>query len=177
MEGKKIKFNRSPKSLEISIDHSIKKKELNVLALWLALWTISGIIIAVNLFMPYPKETRLAMVVFLAFWAYFEATVYNAYSWKKKGLETLTVKEGTIEIKSVGRKDTVFSIPVESIQELILAPDNKFRDSMTSSFWNIGEPAVFIKTKERSIGFGRQLSREEATKIEKAVKPFIKVVA
>lgn len=176
MEGKKIKINKTAKGVEISIDHSIKKKELNIITLWLALWSVSGVIILVNLFMPYPKETRLLMVVFLTFWAYFEATVYNAYVWKKKGIEILTLKDGAMEIRSNGRKESLLTVDLTKIDELILAPENKFREAMTNSFWNIGEPAVFIKTKERSIGFGRQLSREEATRIEKAVRPFLKKV-
>jgi hypothetical protein len=173
-DKKKINYVKTPKSLEITIEHKIEKKKLNMIGVWLVLWTICGVVVMASLAMPFPKETRLMMFVFLTFWGYFEASVFKAYKWKRAGVEKLIWSGDTVEVIRNDGKENKVTVQTEKIRSVFLAPDNKFRTAMNDSFWNIGEPAVYIKTGARNIGFGRQLSREEAVKIEKLLKPLEK---
>jgi hypothetical protein len=169
-DKKKININKTSSALEIIIDHSIEKKKLNMIGMWLTLWTICGLIIITSFFF-YPKEGKLMIVVFLTFWAYFEAMVYKAFRWKKSGMEKLVVKDKQVSITTYDGREKTITIEADKIKSVYLAPESKFRTTMTGSFWDIGESAIFIKTGGRNIGFGKQLSREEAIKIEKLLKP------
>lgn len=177
MEPKKITYTKGQGTLEVSIDHRISKKKLNMIGMWLALWTVCGLIILVNLFFPYEREARLMLIIWMCFWAYFEVRVFKAFKWKKNGAEKLVLENGEVVITRFNGKEESTRFALEKVKEFNLAPESKFRNSMNNSFWNIGEPALYFKTGERTIGFGRQLSREEAEKIERLLRPFIRRIS
>src|SRR3954466_3641234 len=73
------------------------KKKLWALFLWLMAWTICGVIVFANYFNMTTKETKIFIIVYLSFWAYFEYKIARAYTWKKFGKEKLWIKKGKLQ--------------------------------------------------------------------------------
>ncbi|HEX7412742.1 MAG TPA: hypothetical protein VF411_01765, partial [Bacteroidia bacterium] len=66
---------------------TIANWKLYLLFVWLLLWTVSGIIVIGNYFTLSNSNTKIMMVVWLGFWAYFEFRIGKAFLFKKFGKE------------------------------------------------------------------------------------------
>ena len=77
--GNRISIKRSEKGISIVII-SLKEKTKNILlTIYLFLWSISGIIVFSQYLVAPDPNTKLAMLVWMAFWAYFEYKIFKAY--------------------------------------------------------------------------------------------------
>ena len=65
------------------------KKKTNLLFLWLLAWTISGVIVIGNYFTIMQDKTKLLLIIWIAFWAYFEFKIVRVFMWKQFGKEKL----------------------------------------------------------------------------------------
>ena len=66
-----------------------EKKKTNLLFLWLMAWSVSGVIILMNYFKLTNDSTKLMIIVWLGFWAYFEFKIVRVFMWKRFGQEKL----------------------------------------------------------------------------------------
>ncbi|MBM3170941.1 MAG: hypothetical protein FJZ75_04945 [Bacteroidetes bacterium] len=64
-------------------------KKLNLMKAWVIAWGISGGLIGSALFLNYPADLKLYLLIFLAFWAYFLFKITRAYYFRKYGIETI----------------------------------------------------------------------------------------
>lgn len=167
----KVIVKKEKNRIEVTVDHQVRKAQLNVVLAWLLIWTLCGGIIFTSLFFPFEREAKMMIIVWLVFWVYFELKAFRTYKWKKEGLETLIVENKEIILRQSGT-DAEKKFNVKDVQ-MTVVPENKFRSAMSASFWSMGEPSIYFRAGRSNHGFGRQLSREEAIRIEKLIRPYL----
>lgn len=153
-----------------------EKKKTGILFLWLFAWTVSGLIIM----MSYPQmqaNAKIFLIIWLAFWAYFEFKIIRVFMWKRFGKEKLWVKGGTIfyqqEINGRGKIKEYDTNLVSDLGVLELEAGN-FADSFNQSFWVKGGERLEFVCQGKHIRFGMQLNDEDAKKIAAELKKFLK---
>ena len=54
--------------VEIEIHPVISPAQLNIIRVWLTIWTLSGLVIFSQFFTAAPKETKIFLALWMAFW-------------------------------------------------------------------------------------------------------------
>ena len=125
------------------------KKKLLVLFLWLMAWTICGLIVFANYFNITNRESKIFIVVYLSFWAYFEYKIARAYTWKKFGKEKLWIKKGKLQYqREVSGRGKIKEFDLELVNglELIEMSPTSFADNINQNFrLSIGDIEVISK--------------------------------
>lgn len=174
MKSNRVLINEQEK--EISIDSFVESSKQNLLTIWLFLWSLAGIGIISQFFSPITEGLTIYLVVWLAFWAYFEFKVIYAYRWRRFGKEVIKVEEEWISINRViaGR-----GIPQKyelSWMKNLRLNDNKkssFFTAMSQSYWSPGNEQLTFDHKGREIFFGMELSESESKFLLKTLKQMI----
>ena len=152
------------------------KKKLLVLFLWLMAWTICGLIVFANYFNITNRESKIFIVVYLSFWAYFEYKIARAYTWKKFGKEKLWIKKGKLQYqREISGRGKIKEFDLELVNglELIEMSPTSFADNINQSFWIKGGERLEFQCQNKIIRFGMQLSDNEAMDVYKALKNFL----
>jgi hypothetical protein len=143
---------------------------------WLLAWTACGAIVLVN----YPKltdqNTKLFVIVYLSFWAYYEYKITKAFLWRKYGKEKLWVKNGILfyqrEIKGRG-KVKEYDLNLVSDLKVVEVNEGNFFDFINKSFWVTGGERLELSCQGKAVRFGMQLSDKEAGSLFKELSQFI----
>lgn len=163
--------------IEISIFPVISPFQLNIIRIWLSVWTLSGIVILSQFFTNTPKETKMFLALWMAFWGYFEFKVFNILWWKKNGKEVLHLNQEKLVITLHSSKQPrSFEFENNQIQNLTLVDFNekKYSEAVNSSFFGLGKETILFEFNGGKYGIGKQLNREEANKVFKLLKTKIK---
>jgi len=148
------------------------KKKTNLLFLWLLAWTISGVIVISNYFTITQDKTKLVLIIWIAFWAYFEFKIIRVFMWKRFGKEKLWIKNGLLLYKEDinGRgKTKEFDLNLISNLELITITNGSIADTFSQTFWVKGGERIQLTCQSKVIKFGMQLADDEAKKIISAL--------
>lgn len=154
-----------------------KKRKTGLLFLWLFAWTISGVIVLSSYPQIRDQNARLMLIIWLAFWAYFEFKIIRVFMWKRFGKEKLWVKNGTLHYQQdINGRGKVKQYDINLISELKVIPVEKtnFADSFNQSFWVKGGERIEFSCQGKVIRLGMQLPDEDATKIVSELKKFLK---
>lgn len=154
-----------------------KKRKTGLLFLWLFAWTISGVIVLSSYPQIRDQNARLMLVVWLAFWAYFEFKIIRVFMWKRFGKEKLWIKNGMLHYQQdINGRGKVKQYDINLISELKMIPVEKtnFADSFNQSFWVKGGERIEFTCQGKIIRMGMQLPDEDATKIVSELKKFLK---
>ncbi len=153
------------------------KKKLGLMLLWLLAWTVCGIIVFLNYFKLSNKEAKLFVLVYLSFWFYYEYKITKAFLWKSSGKEKLWIKNNILfyqrEVSGRG-KINQYNLDLVSDLGIIEVDKKRFADSFNQSFWVKGGERLEFKSQSKMIGFGMQISDEEAKQILKELRQYIK---
>lgn len=152
-------------------------KKTNLLFLWLMAWSVSGIIILINYFKLTQDNAKLMIIVWLAFWAYFEFKIIRVYMWKRFGKEKLWIKNGTLLYQQdINGRGKVKEYDLNLISDfcLIELVTGSIADTFSQTFWVKGGERIEFACQSKVIKFGMQLTDEEATKIIVALNKFLK---
>lgn len=153
------------------------KKKTNLLFLWLLAWTISGVIVLGNYFTITQDKAKLLLIIWIAFWAYFEFKIVRVFMWKRFGKEKLWIKNGLLLYKEVinGRgKTKEFDLNLISNLELITLTNGSIADTFSQTFWVKGGERIQLTCQSKVIKFGMQLADDEAKKIISALNKQLK---
>lgn len=154
-----------------------EKKKVNLMFLWLFAWSVSGIIVLANYFTLTNDNTKLVIIMWLGFWAYFEFKIVRVYLWKRFGKEKLWIKNGSIlyqqDINGRG-KTKEFDLNLISDFTLVPLTPGSIADTFSQTFWVKGGERIEFTCQSKVIRFGMQLSDEDANKIIIALKKFLK---
>lgn len=172
-----IQHKQSEGEIEIKMYPVISPVQLNIIRIWLAIWTLSGLVILTQFFTNAPRETKMFLALWMAFWGYFEFKVYNILWWKKNGFEGIHVDDEklTITLHS-SNKPRSFIFETNQIQKLTAVDFNekKYSEAVNSSFFGLGKETIHFEFNGSKYGIGKQLNREEANKVLKLLKTKIK---
>jgi hypothetical protein len=148
---------------------------------WLMLWLACGAVVVWQLWMPMPRENKLILFVYLAFWAYFAFRVWNAFWWRKNGVEIIRLSiTGLTYEKRVNGRGLPMPYSYEGITSLQVSEPGKssFAAVMEDSYWVIGAERLVFFYNGKKIGLGLQLSKKESEEVfrelEKSLKLFRK---
>lgn len=153
------------------------KKKTNLLFLWLLAWTISGVIVIGNYFTITQDKAKLLLIIWIAFWAYFEFKIVRVFMWKRFGKEKLWIKNGLLLYKEDinGRgKTKEFDLNLISNLELITLTNGSIADTFSQTFWVKGGERIQFTSQSKVIKFGMQLADDEAKKIISALNKQLK---
>tara|TARA_B100000508_G_C11456064_1_gene276799 strand:- start:1631 stop:2161 length:531 start_codon:yes stop_codon:yes gene_type:complete len=142
-------------------------KQKNLLV-WALAWTFCGVAIGSQLFVDDQKELRSMLLVFLAFWLYFEYKVIKAYRWRQKGEERFFITEDEFHYgRIIGERGIMrpFEKSVVNPVREIEAEKNEFIKVFSNSYWVIGGEGLAFTAAGKVIPFGLRLTEKEKKKL------------
>lgn len=163
--------------LSIVILPSQDKRKLALLFLWLMAWSVCGILVFANYFKITDPNSKIFLIVYLSFWAYFEFNIARAFIWKKFGREKVWIREGVLHYqKEINKKGKVreFNISLVSKLRLIELSNSSFADSFSQSFWVKGGERLEFSSQAKVVRLGMQISDEEARVVLNEVNAYLK---
>lgn len=175
--GDRISYTIDAGNVDVKISGKIPKWQETLLFVWVVAWSLCGVFIVQYLFGDWPREQKLFLTVYLAFWAFFEYKAVQAYLWRKFGFESIQLSQGELFIKNdvMGRgKQTKYF--TENIKEFgwINADSKSFGSVYFSSFWMVGGETIGFKHLGQKVAFGRQLDEREAAKLIGVLRKYFK---
>ena len=153
------------------------KKKVNLMFLWLLAWSVSGVIVIANYFTLHQESAKLFIIIWLAFWAYFEFKIVRVYMWKRFGKEKLWIKNGKLlyqqDINGRG-KIREFDLNLVSDFSIVELTPGSIADTFSQTFWVKGGERIEFTCQSKIMKFGMQLEDNEAKKIITALNKFLK---
>jgi hypothetical protein len=153
-------------------------KNIRLLKFWLILWSLAGIVIASQLFVPNDREVKLFIFVYLTFWGYFLYKAANAYYFLRYGTEVAYVHHN----KFITRRDILKK--KGSPRFFTINQKNPFRsakDEMSGiqrayygSFWVVSGGDIAFGEKKHEYRFGIHLEENEIRTLVKMLNHHFK---
>jgi hypothetical protein len=171
--GKRISIKKSEKENSVIIISFSEKTKNILLFSWLFIWTVSGFVVLSQYFMISDKDSRVMLMVWLAFWAYFEYKSFKALMWRKYGVEKIKLRENKFFYKKeIAGKGKINSYEFDFIKDLRILElkENSFADNMNNAYWAIGGERLAFDYYGKEIKFGLQLNDEEAATLLKMLR-------
>ena len=167
----RIQLSNDRKTLEIpSIADATK---LKILMVWFILWTISGMIVFTQFFVPTSRDVKVWYAVWMAFWAYFEYKASVLLSYRRKGKEILQFSESGFtfrrDINGRGIDKVYERAEIKNIRTVDFK-DKKVIARVQPLYWNMGYETVLFDYKGKEEVLGLQLTEEEAQQVVKIMK-------
>ncbi|MES2680089.1 MAG: hypothetical protein V4635_09405 [Bacteroidota bacterium] len=175
--GKRISILKKDKLLSIVILPTDDNRKLVLLFLWLMAWTVCGLIVLVNYFRMSDANSKLFIIIYLAFWVYFEVSILRAFVWKKFGREKLWIQDNVLRYqREVNKKGKIreFNLDLISRFRIVDLSKTKLADTINQSFWVKGGERLEFDSQSQLIRLGMQLSDEEARLVLNEVNGFMK---
>jgi hypothetical protein len=151
--------------------------KLNLLLVWIFVWTLSGCIVLGNYFTLTNTNIKLVVIVWLGFWAYFEFRTVRAFIFKKYGKEKIWIKGSTFNYwRDVAGRGKKLEFETDLIKDLQLTVKDKkdFFQFMNDSFWVVGTESISFIYGTKTYRMGVQLDEEDAKELLKQIKHAIK---
>ena len=143
-----------------------------VLTVWLMAWTLCGLAIISQIFFEPEPKMKTMLLVFTAFWAYFEYMVIKVFKWRRSGEEQLLITENKIHFGRTYnnrgflkpyRKDLINK--VRRVDE----DENSFTKTFGNSYWVIGGQKLYFSAGGKMVYFGLRISDKEANHLMKII--------
>ena len=174
--GERVSILKKDNLLSIVILPKKDNKKLWLMFLWLMAWTVCGIIVFANYFQVKDKNSKLFIIVYLAFWAYFEFKIVKAFIWRRSGKEKLWITDGKVHYQQeINKRGKIQEFDFSLIQDLqvIDQEETSFSAIINSSFWIKGGERIAFTCQHKMIRWGMQLETREAKAIVHEINSFI----
>ena len=170
--GKRISIKRDEKGVSIVILSTVDKVKKILLFIWFFLWTLSGVIVFSQYFITHDQQTRVAFIVWLGFWAYFEYQIFKAVMWRSFGVEKIKLREGKLFYKKdVSGKCKIKNYEFDFIKDLrVVEQKDNFFENLNNSYWVIAGEKLAFDYYGKEIKFGIQLDEADAKALFKVIK-------
>ena len=175
--GKRISIKRDEKGVSIVILSTADKVKKILLFVWFFLWTLSGIVVFSQYFIIPDQQERIAIIVWMGFWGYFEYKIFKAVMWRSYGVEKIKLRDGKLLYKKdVSGKGKIKSYEFGFIKDLRVAEqkENSFFENLNNSYWVIAGEKLMFDYNGKEIKFGIQLDDADAKALFKVIKGKIK---
>ena len=170
--GKRISIKRDEKGVSIVILSTVDKVKKILLFIWFFLWTLSGVIVFSQYFITHDQQTRVAFIVWLGFWAYFEYQIFKAVMWRIFGVEKIKLREWKLFYKKdVSGKCKIKNYEFDFIKDLrVVEQKDNFFENLNNSYWVIAGEKLAFDYYGKEIKFGIQLDEADAKALFKVIK-------
>lgn len=176
--GKRISIMRKDNELSIVV-LSLGNRMKNVfLAGWLFLWTLSGLIVFFQILFLTDSNSKVAIIVWMGFWAYFEYKIFNAFLWRKSGKEKIKIHDNKLFYKrDVSGRGKIKIFETDFIKDLrvIESKENSFFENLSNSYWVIAGEKLAFDYYGKEIELGIQLDEPDAKALLKVLKKEMKM--
>jgi hypothetical protein len=175
--GNRISIKRTENEISIVILSFSDKLKNKLLFAWLILWTIGGLIVLSQFFTFTDPNTKIAIIVWMGFWIYFEFKIWSAFLWRRNGKETIRIKNEKLYYKkdSLGtNKFKTYSTDFIKELRLIETKDDSFFENLNNSYWVVAGEKIAFDFYGKEIKIGIQLTDNEAKSLLKVIKAEIK---
>jgi hypothetical protein len=174
--GKRISLKRTEKELSIVILSGTDKTKKLLLFLWFFLWSLSGVIVITQYFMIPDPDTKVAIIVWIGFWAYFEYRIFRAYMWRTNGMEKLKLRENKLFYKrQVAGRGKIHVYEFDFIKDLrIVEKKDTLMDNLNNSYWVIAGESIAFDYYGKEILFGLQLDAADSKALLMTIKKEMK---
>lgn len=171
--GKRISIKRKEGEASIVILSTVDKLKRTLLFCWFFLWTLSGVIVFSQFFLIHDEKTKVALMIWMGFWAYFEYKIFTAYMWRKFGVEKIKLREHKFFYKRdvAGRgKINVFEFDFIKDLRIIEKKNNSFFDNLNHSYWVVAGECLAFDYYGKEIKLALQIDEKEATELYQLLK-------
>jgi hypothetical protein len=175
--GKRISIKRSENETSIVILSTADRLKKNILFVWFFLWTLSGIIVLTQYFLITNPDTKIAMIVWLGFWGYFEYKISRAVLWRSYGIEKIKLRDKKLFYKrDIAGKGKVQVFEFDFIKDLrmIETKENSFFENLNNSYWVIAGEKLAFDYYGKEIKLGLQLEDADTKALLKLTKERLK---
>lgn len=162
---------------EMIIKARYEQQKQSLLIMWMVLWTLAGLGIVYQFFDQKNSDMTVYLVVWMAFWAYFEYKVIYAYRWRRFGLERISIEDEKLVLsREISGRGIPAKYDLEWIKNMKIREVNpmSFVGAMSKSYWNPVEERLMFNYKGKEVYFGLELSDAEAKKVFSEVSKKIK---
>ncbi len=166
----RIRFEQTDHGHLIKIRAYKDEGKQKILTVWLIAWTLCGFAILSQLFVDAQEDMRSMLLVFAAFWLYFEYKVIKVFRWRREGEEQLLIGKETV---SYGRTYSNRGFLKPYRKDMVNAmrrvdhEENKFSATMLDSYWVIGQEQLAFSVSGKVIYLGMHLTDKQSDKIIK----------
>lgn len=139
-----------------------------MLDVWLLAWTLCGLAIISQVFGEVDNELRRMILIFGAFWIYFEYMVIKAWRWRKGGEEQVFIKNEEIQYGRTYYNRGILKPYRKDLMNKVRRIDdegNSFTRAFADSYWVIGGERLAFTANGKVIPFGLRLTDKEADKL------------
>jgi hypothetical protein len=171
--GDKISIKKIDNETSIVILSSVDKMKNRMLFLWFALWTLGGIVVFVEYFLIPDEQTRIAIMVWLGFWAYFEFKIYKAVMWRAYGVEKIKLRDRKLFYKRDVRgrgKIQVYEFDFMKDFRIVETKENSFFENLNNSYWAIAGEKLSFDYYGKEIKMALQIDEASAKALYKLIK-------
>ena len=175
--GKRISVKRNEGEVSIVIVSRSEKMKNILLFCWFFIWTVSGIVVLSQYFTLRDPNSKVMIMVWMAFWAYFEYRIFKSFMWRKYGVEKIKLRENKLFYKrDVAGKGKIRAYEFDFIKDLRLVEhkENSFADNMGDSYWMVGGEKLAFDHYGKEIKFAMQIEEDEAKALLKLIRSAIK---
>lgn len=166
-------FVKSEKELSIVISSATDRKKARNIGIILTLWLIGGIVIGINYFRLEDKNTKMFILVWMAFWFYFSYVIGKAFMWQWNGKELIKVRDGKlIYKKDVSGRGMVIDYPLTAIKNMRKYGEKtpEWIKRFGGDYWSVDCDSIAFDYEGKEIPLGYKLNEKEQGTILKLLK-------
>ncbi|MEQ8908752.1 MAG: hypothetical protein RIC95_06140 [Vicingaceae bacterium] len=170
--AQRISTEKKADGLLIKIKAYRDEDKQKLLTVWLGAWTLCGLAIISQLFTEVDRELKTLIIVFFAFWGYFEYLVVKAFRWRKSGEEQFFITEENLQYgRTYNNRGFLKPYRKDLINKLrtIDGETNTFVRVFSDSYWVIGGERLAFSAGGKVIPCGLRLTDKESKKLLKLV--------
>ncbi|NUM51793.1 MAG: hypothetical protein HUU48_11840 [Flavobacteriales bacterium] len=164
--SKRIDIVRCEESTEIIIKAYFNEVKQKMFFAWIALWTLSGLLIFSQFFLNYTQKEKVFFIVWMAFWVYFEFKALQTYRWRKLGEEHIRINKKEITIaRNIANKGIPATFKLNGCKNFRLYKKEEkgmFTEIMSSSYWVIGGETIVFDYYGSLVPFAMNISEADA---------------
>ncbi len=178
--SERVSYKAEPGALQLIILGRIERWKETLLAAWLLLWTVCGII-AIREFVLNPeREMRMVLFVFLFFWGYYLWRVGKVWLYRRGGNELIRIAGEELTLKrsiyTYGKAKTYYIPNIEKFEAIVLIKKS-FAYTYENAWWVLGGEKLGFEYQGRHVKFAMQLTDAEAAAVYALLKPALAKVA
>ncbi len=171
--SKRASFVENENELSIVISSALDRQKARNIGIILGLWLIGGIVIGVNYFRIDDHNTKLFILVWLAFWCYFSYVIGKAFLWQYNGKELIKVRDGKlIYKKDVSGRGFVLDYEIAEMKDLRKYGEKspEWIKRFGGDYWSVDCDSIAFDYQGKEIPLGYKLNEFEQGEILKLLK-------
>ena len=171
--SKRASFVKNENELSIVISSAEDRTKAKNIGIIFGLWIIGGVLIGIDYFRIEDHNTKMFILIWFAFWAYFSYVIGKSFLWQLSGKELIKIKDGKLFYKrDVKGRGWVLDFELERINNIRKYGEKtpEWLKKVGGDYWNIDCDSIAFNCEDKEIAIGFKLSEMEINKIIKLIR-------